>query len=185
MAAADTQQDAQRPERGYHEEPTREALEIIPTGLFLLTAAHDGQDNWQFVQRGLGITAGPPTIVLVVLSPSNKTTELVEASGEFGLSVCSPDQADLVVRSRGLTGHKVEDKFAAVGLERIPSTHIGAPLIANAFATMECVVQHRYPAGDRIMYVGEVLSLRHDPGTEPLVHYEKKIYRFLQDPAIG
>src|SRR5690348_3729151 len=148
---------------GYHSVETSEALELMPTGLFLLTAAHDGQDNWQFVQRGLGITAGPPTIVLVVLSPSNRTTELVEASGEFGLTICSPAQADLVVKSRGLTGHKVADKFAAVGLERLPATQIKAPLIANAFATMECVVQARYPAGDRIMYVAEVLKLLHDP----------------------
>ena len=65
-----TSLDSHAAPHGYHDENTREALEIIPTGLFLLTAAHDGQDNWQFVQRGLGITAGPPTIVLVVLSRS-------------------------------------------------------------------------------------------------------------------
>src|SRR6266513_2572457 len=76
----------------YRDEDTREALEIIPTGLFLLTAAHEGQDNWQFVQRGLGITAGPPTIVLVALSPSNRTTELLDASGQFGLMICSLEQ---------------------------------------------------------------------------------------------
>jgi flavin reductase (DIM6/NTAB) family NADH-FMN oxidoreductase RutF len=177
MAVADS--------HGYHDVETREALEIIPTGLFLLTAAHEGQDNWQFVQRGLGITAGPPTIILVVLSPSNRTTELVEASGQFGLAICSREQAELVVRSRGLTGHNVTDKFAAVGLERVPATRIRAPLIADAFAVLECEVQARYPAGDRMMYVAEVLAMRHDPAREPLIHYEKKVYRFLQDPAIG
>jgi flavin reductase (DIM6/NTAB) family NADH-FMN oxidoreductase RutF len=185
MTSADHASNQHGDYYGYHDESTREALEIIPTGLFLLTAAHDGQDNWQFVQRGLGITAGPPTIVLVVLSPSNRTTELVEASGEFGLAVCSPRQAELVVKSRGMSGHTVDDKFAAVGLERIPATRIKAPLIAGAFATMECRVQASYPAGDRMMYVGEVLALHHDPTTEPLVHYVRKIYRFLQDPPIG
>ena len=183
MTSADT--EGQVHGQGYHDVDTREALEIIPTGLFLLTAAHEEQDNWQFVQRGLGITAGPPTIVLAVLSPRNFTTELVEASGEFGLAICSPQQAELVVRSRGLTGHKIEDKFAAVGLERVPATRIKAPLIAHAFATLECEVRARYPAGDRTMFVAEVLALHHDPTTEPLVHYEKKIYRFLQDPPIG
>ncbi len=170
---------------GYHTVPTREALELMPTGLFLLTAAHDGQDNWQFVQRGLGITAGPPTIVLVVLSPSNRTTELVEASGEFGLAVCSPRQASLVIPSRGVSGHTVDDKFAAVGIERIPATRIKAPLIAGAFANLECVVRAKHPAGDRIMYVAEVLAMHHDPTTEPVAHYVRKIYRFLQDPPIG
>ena len=57
--------------------------------------------------------------------------------------------------------------------------------VAGAFAVMECEVQARYPAGDRMMYVAEVLAMGHDPSTEPLIHYEKKVYRFLQDPAIG
>ena len=67
----------------------------------------------------------------------------------------------------------------------MPATRIKAPLIADAFATLECEVRARYPAGDRMMYVAEVLALHHDPTTEPLIHYSKKIYRFLQDAAIG
>lgn len=169
----------------YHDVETREALEIMPTGLFLLTAAHDGQDNWQFVQRGLGITAGPPTIVLVVLSPANRTTELVEATGEFGLAICSPRQAPMVDRSRGMSGHQVADKFAAIGLVRVPATRIRAPLIADSFANLECVVRDRVPAGDRVMYVAEVVALHHDPTLEPLVHYQKGVYRFLQDRPVG
>ena len=164
---------------------TREAIHFMPAGLFLLTAAHAGQDNWQFVVRGLGITNGPPTIVLVGLSASNRTTELVEASGQFGLAICSPNQADAVDRSRGLSGHDVDDKFAAIGLVRLPATRIQAPLIAGAFANMECEVRSKFPAGDRTMYVAEVVALHHNPETEPVVHYAGKIYRFLQDAAIG
>jgi flavin reductase (DIM6/NTAB) family NADH-FMN oxidoreductase RutF len=169
----------------YQDIPTREVLDLIPTGLFIVTAAHDGQDNWQFVQRGLGITAGPPTIVLVALSPGNRTTELVEASGQFGFMICSKEQGERVRAISRLSGHDVDDKFAAAGLVRVPATRIAAPLIAGAFATMECQVVARYPAGDRTLYLGEVLAMRHNPATEPTVHYVKKIFRFLQDPAIG
>jgi flavin reductase (DIM6/NTAB) family NADH-FMN oxidoreductase RutF len=169
----------------YQDIPTSEALDLIPTGLFIVTAAHEGQDNWQFVQRGLGITAGPPTIVLVALNPGNRTTELVEASGEFGFMICSKEQGERVRTISRLSGHNVEDKFAEAGLVRLPATQISAPLIADAFATMECRVVAKYPAGDRTLYVGEVLTMGHDPTTEPTVHYVKQIFRFLQDPAIG
>lgn len=169
----------------YQEIPTREALDLIPTGLFIVTAAHDGQDNWQFVQRGLGITAGPPTIVLVALSPGNRTTELVEASGQFGFMICSKEQGERVRTISRLSGHDVDDKFAEAGLVRVPATRIAAPLIADAFATMECEVLAKYPAGDRMLYIGEVLTMWHNPDTEPTIHYVKKIFRFLQDPAIG
>jgi flavin reductase (DIM6/NTAB) family NADH-FMN oxidoreductase RutF len=176
---------AEHAEGVFHSESTKEALELMPTGLFLLTAAHNGEDNWQFVQRGLGITAGPPTIVVVVLSPRNKTTELVDGSGEFGLAVCSPHHADFVDRSRGMSGHKTEDKFADMGIERLPAKRISAPLVAGSFVNMECVVRDKLPIGDRIMYISEVLELYHDPTTEPLIHYERKVYRFLQDEPIG
>jgi flavin reductase ActVB len=169
----------------YREVPTTEALDLIPTGLFIVTAAHEGQDNWQFVQRGLGVTAGPPTIVLVALSPGNRTTELLDASGEFGFMICSLEQGRGVRAVSRMSGHTVEDKFAAAGFVRVPATRIEAPLIAGAFATMECQVRAKYPAGDRVIYVGEVLTMRHNADTEPTVHYVKKIFRFLQDPAVG
>src|SRR5947209_17869841 len=101
----------------FHEIATREVLDLMPSGLFLLTAAHDGADNWQFVQRGLQLDGGPPATIMVVLSQRNRTTELVEASGEFGLAVCSPAHAALVVASRGVTGHTSPDKFAQLGLQ--------------------------------------------------------------------
>jgi len=169
----------------YLEVPTKEALDLIPTGLFIVAAAHGGQDNWQFVQRGLGITAGPPTIVLVALSPTNRTTELVEASGQFGLMICSKEQGQNVRSISRLSGHNVADKFAEAGLVRVPATRIAAPLIAGAFATMECEVRAKHSAGDRMLYLGEVLTMHVDQSTEPTIHYVKKIYRFLQDPAIG
>ena len=176
---------AARESSHFHPVDPREAAEMMPTGLFLMTAAHNGQDNWQFVQRGLPLNPGPPTTLLVVLSHRNRTTELVDASGEFGLAICSPHQAALVVASRGVTGHKVDDKFAQLGLVRLPAKHIKAPLIADSFANMECRVIDKHPIGDRSVYVAEVLAMYHNPSTEPTVHYVKEIYRFLQDPAIG
>ena len=168
-----------------HPIDVKEAIDLMPSGLFLLTAAHDGQDNWQFVQRGLCLDGGPPTTLLVVLSHRNRTTELVEASGEFGLAICSPRHAEMVVASRGVTGHSGGDKFEQFGLTRLPAQHIKAPLIAESFANLECRVVDRHVLGARSIFVAEILAMYHDPTSEPTVHYSKQIYRFLQDPAIG
>src|SRR5437762_3311438 len=158
----------------YHEVDPKEAVELMPSGLFLLTAAYDGQDNWQFVQRGLGIDVGPPTTVLVVLSHRNRTTELVEASGEFGLAICSPRQADVVIASRGVSGHTVDDKFAQMGLIRLQAKHIKAPLIDESFANLECRVVEKLVGPNRTVYVAEVLAMYHKPSMEPTIHYAKK-----------
>jgi flavin reductase (DIM6/NTAB) family NADH-FMN oxidoreductase RutF len=50
---------------------------------------------------------------------------------------------------------------------------------------MECQVVAQYPAGDRKLFIGEVLTMGHNTTTEPTVHYVKKIFRFLQDEPIG
>jgi flavin reductase (DIM6/NTAB) family NADH-FMN oxidoreductase RutF len=166
---------------GYEPLDAPAAIDLMPAGLFVMTAAHGGRDNWQFVVRGIGISAGPPTMVLVGLSPRNLTTELAEASGEFVLAVCSTAQAGAVVASRGLTGHKTEDKFAAVGMQRLPATQVQAPLIADAHACLECRIQSKFPAGDRLMYVAEVVALHHDPRAKPVVHYDHLVYTFFDE----
>ena len=169
----------------YQQEETREAIDVMPAGLFVMTAAHEGRDNWQFVVRALGMTAGPPTIVVVGLSARNFTTQLADASGEFVLVACSTAQASAVVQSRGLTGRETEDKFGVVGFERLPATQVQAPLIAGAHACLECRIQGKFPAGDRQMYVAEVVALHHDPVALPLVHYHGLVYGFVDRQALG
>jgi flavin reductase (DIM6/NTAB) family NADH-FMN oxidoreductase RutF len=163
----------------------QETLNVMPAGLFLVTAAHDGRDNWQFVVRALGMVPGPPALVAVGLNLRNLTSQLADAAGEFVLTVCSEAQAPVVARSRGLTGRETEDKFAVVGLERQPATHVQAPLIADAHACIECRVVSKHPAGNYHLYVAEVLALHHDPERQPLVHYNHLVYRFLHEPPVG
>ena len=162
-----------------------QSLNVMPAGLFLLTAAHGGRDNWQFVVRAIGMVPGPPALVAVGLNLRNLTSQLADASGEFVLTVCSEAHAPVVVKSRGLTGHETEDKFAAVGLERLAATHVQAPLLANAHACLEGRVVSKQPAGNYRLYVAEVLAMHFDPSQQPLVHYDHKVYRFLHEPAIG
>ena len=165
----------------YEDAPTPLTIDLMPAGLFLMTAAHEGRDNWQFVVRGLGMTAGPPTIVTVGLGMTNFTSQLAAASGEFVLVVCSAEQAKVVVASRGMHGHDMPDKFTPVGLERLPAKHVQAPLIANAHACLECRIQGHFPTGDRELYVAEVVALHVNHQLPPVVHYDHRIFAF--DPA--
>jgi len=169
----------------YEPAPTPRTIDLMPAGLFIMTAAHEGRDNWQFVVRGLGITDGPPTIVVVGLSLRNYTTALAEAAGEFVLVVCSARQAAAVAASRGLKGREMEDKFASVGLERLPARKVQAPLIAGAHACLECRIQSRFPAGDRELFVAEVVELHVDAATPPIVHYDHQVFGFDLTAPLG
>lgn len=163
----------------------KDTLNIMPAGLFMVTAAHEGRENWQFVVRALGITSGPPTLVVVGLNLRNLTSQLADAAGEFVLVTCSTNQAEAVDKSRGATGRDVEDKFGPFGLKRLRATHVKAPLIEGAHACLECRTVAKHPAGNYDLYIAEVLALHLDKTAEPLVHYTHQVYRFLHEPPIG
>ena len=163
----------------------KDTLNIMPAGLFMVTAAHEGRENWQFVVRALGITGGPPTLVVVGLNLRNLTSQLADAAGEFVLVTCSTNQAEAVDKSRGATGRDVEDKFGPFGLKRLPATHVQAPLIEGAHACLECRTIAKHPSGNYHLYIAEVLALHLDKTAEPLVHYNHLVYRFLHEPPIG
>lgn len=169
----------------YQETDLAETLNVMPAGLFLVTGAHEGRENWQFVVRALGITVGPPTLVVVGLNLRNLTSQLIDAAGEFVLVACSLAQAPAVDRSRGTTGRDLEDKFTPFGLRRLPAKHVRAPLIADAHACLECRTIAKHPAGNYHLFIAEVLALHLDRSQEPLVHYNHLVYRFLHEPPVG
>ena len=56
-------------------------------------------------------------------------------------------------------------RLAAI-LAGLAGVLLASGLIAGAYATMECQVRARYPAGDRMLYVGEVLTMQLKAETE-------------------
>ncbi len=92
----------------------RQAYRVTPTGLYLISTAHEGKRNVQFAFRALGISDEPP-ILLIGIQENNFSREMIQQSGEFVVNVCSENQLHAVNRSRDLSGRNVEDKFLALG----------------------------------------------------------------------
>ena len=97
-----------------------QAYRVTPTGLYLISTAHEGKRNVQFAFRALGISDEPP-LLLIGIQDKNFSREVIQKSGEFVVNVCSENQLHAVDKSRTLSGRNVEDKFFALGLETIPA----------------------------------------------------------------
>ena len=113
-----------------------QAYRVTPTGLYLISTAHQGKRNVQFAFRALGISDEPPLLVIGI-QDKNFSREMIQKSGEFVINVCSEKQLFAVDKSRELTGRTVEDKFTALGLETLPATAVQAPLVAGCHANVE------------------------------------------------
>jgi flavin reductase (DIM6/NTAB) family NADH-FMN oxidoreductase RutF len=102
------------------------AYRVTPTGLYLISTAHEEKRNVQFAFRALGIS-DDPALILVGIQANNFSRGLIQKSREFVVNVCSENPLHSVNRSRDLSGRDVEDKFRALGLAPISASRVKAP----------------------------------------------------------
>ncbi|HEY8418504.1 MAG TPA: flavin reductase family protein [Limnochordales bacterium] len=113
-----------------------------------------------------------PPLVMFTLAKRSGSLAHFEAAVGFGVNALRAGQEELSTRF----ATPVEDRFQGVAYT---TGQTGAPLLADAWARIECRTRHRYDGGDHIIFVGEILSLDFEPA-EPLV-YHRRGYRRVTD----
>jgi len=128
----------------------------------LVTSAAGERTNVMAAAWAMPLDFDPPKVLLVVDSQT-LTRELIEASGEFALSIPCRRIADQVLAAGSLSGRD-GDKFARSGLQPFAASRISAPLIRDCAAWLECRVipeaanQKRYD-----LFIAEVVAAWADP----------------------
>jgi flavin reductase (DIM6/NTAB) family NADH-FMN oxidoreductase RutF len=80
-----------------------------------------------------------PPLVACLVSGRDDSFELLRASGECVLNIPTAELAPQVVACGNSHGRR-RDKFKATGLTPVPASRVGAPLIDECYASLECVV---------------------------------------------
>ncbi len=103
----------------------------------LVTSAFGGRRNVMAAAWSMPVEFTPPRIA-VVIDKATFTRELAMASGAFG--VCIPGAALVdVVYAVGSESGRAVDKFAKHGIEAVPGSVLGVPLIeSGCSAWLEC-----------------------------------------------
>jgi flavin reductase (DIM6/NTAB) family NADH-FMN oxidoreductase RutF len=153
-----------------------QAYRVTPTGLYLISTAHEGKRNVQFAFRALGLSDEPP-LVMIGIQAENFSREIIQKSGEFVVNVCSEKQLPAVDKSRGLTGRTIEDKFVALGLETIPATRVVAPLVVGCHANVECKLERDMELPGLYIFVGRALAAHQDDQLKPVARLAGKNFR--------
>jgi len=105
-------------------------------------------------------------------SRSSLTWSRMRRAGHFAVNVLARQHEPFARRA---TPAGV-DRFA--GLEWTPGAH-GAPLLADALATLECEIAAEHAAGDHWIVLGLVHEARTAPGGEPLVFFSGGFGRLI------
>lgn len=141
----------------------RDALGAWATGVAVATTLDpDGAPVGMTINSLAAVSLEPPLLLWSARHgvPPFAAFEIAE---HFAVHVLAADQQAL------------SDRFAQVGEDRFAGLHWrpgrgGLPLLDGGLACFECRVAHRYPGGDHLILVGEVLGFEQREGAPLLFH---------------
>jgi flavin reductase (DIM6/NTAB) family NADH-FMN oxidoreductase RutF len=99
---------------------------------------------------------------------------MLEASGEFGLSFCSDEQA-LQSHVAGSYSIRDTDKWSLADFPIYPAQKIKAPMIDGALINVECRIVAKHELGHTV-FIAEAIWARYDPEKRPLLYHDGKYW---------
>lgn len=127
----------------------RQVMGRFLTGVAVVATVDDGVAHGMTVNSLTSVSLDPP-LLLVSLTLGARTTGSVRASGRFAVSILSARQEKIAVRF----ARRGEEHFAGLPLE---VGELGLPVVPDALAQLECVVEQEVAAGDHVVVIGRVL----------------------------
>lgn len=137
---------------------------LEPGPVVMVTTAINGRPNIMTMSWHTMIEFEPP-LVGCVISNRNYSFGLLEASKECVINIPTVEIAEKVVGCGNTSGMNV-NKFERFHLTPIPATHVGAPLIEECFANLECRVVDTGMVAKYGLFVVEVIKAWIDPAVK-------------------
>lgn len=138
------------------------------TMVALVTTEVDGQRNVMACEWAMMVTRSPLRFVIAI-GPRKVTHDLIQRSGEFGLSFCSDEQATLS-HVAGSYSLRDTDKWSLADFPTYPAKTIAAPMIDDCLVNVECRLIATQELGDHTLFMGEATWARFDATKEPLLY---------------
>ncbi|HZU06861.1 MAG TPA: flavin reductase family protein [Chloroflexota bacterium] len=155
----------------------RTVLAHLATGVAVVTTATPEGLHGLTVNAFCSVSLTPP-LVLVCIDSLSRSAELIAASGYYGVSILSAQQAFLADRFAGrapLINRRFDDApyFTA---------RTGAPLLRDCLAWLDCRVVANHAAGDHRLFLGMVEAAGEGTASAALVYYNRRYYRLSVHP---
>ena len=150
------------------------ALGRIPSGLYVLTAAHEDRRSGMLASWVQQVCFEPP-MVSVAVAKGRPIMPLISESRRFGLCQIG-DKDKMMLRKFAGGVEPNEDPF--LGLELVPQPAGAAPLVANVVAWLACELTcHMDVEGDHDLFVGTVRDGNYTSGN-PTVHLRTDGFKY-------
>jgi len=137
---------------------------LEPGPVVLLTTARAGRANIMTLSWHTMMEFEPPLIGCVV-SNRNYSFGLLKSGKECVINIPTAEIADKVVACGNTSGANI-DKFKKFGLTPRPARRVGAPLIEECYANLECRVADTSMVSKYCLFILEVVQAWIDPAVK-------------------
>ena len=145
--------------------PLSKVYSLLESGpVVLLSTAFKGRNNIMTMSWHTMIDFNPPLVGCVV-SNRNYSFGLLQAANACVINIPAVEIAEKVVGCGNTSGANL-DKFAVFGLTPEPAALVGAPLIKECFANLECRVADTGMVAKYCLFVLEVVKAWIDPAVK-------------------
>lgn len=146
-----------------------EVMSLISHGVYVIGVS-DSKRNNLMTAAWLSQVSSKPPMLSVAVSKKHYTTELLEDSKTFSVSVLTEDQRDTAMRCGSVSGRE-KDKLAC---ETVEYSEEGLPVIKKSAGYMICEIKSILEAGDHYMFVAEVIDGR--SYSDNVMLYKKSVF---------
>lgn len=137
---------------------------LEPGPVVMVTTARSGRPNIMTMSWHTMIEFEPP-LVGCVISNRNYSFGLLEATNECVINIPTVEIAEKVVGCGNTSGADI-DKFERFCLTPKPAARVGAPLIEECYANLECRVADTSMVDKYGLFVVEVIKAWIDPAVK-------------------
>ncbi len=152
----------------FDQEVFRDVIGHFPSGVTIVTA-RDGVSDYGVTVSAVASLSMEPPMLLACLNQISRTKAVIERTGSFAVNVLTEQQEELAARF----ATNADDKFD--GLDLRYGT-LGAPLLPDALAHVECRVVDTAVGGTHTVFLAEVERAERFEGA-PLAHFRGRYVR--------
>jgi len=138
---------------------------IVPRPIgWIGTRREDGSNNLAPFSFFNLVSTNPPVVLFSAGSHRNRpkdSAELARSSGEFTVNIVSEEVVEAMSTTSGAYTAE-DDEFVIAGLTPVTGTIVGAPMVAESPANLECLVNQVIEVGEggRIrLVIGDVVAV--------------------------
>ncbi|MDR5780813.1 flavin reductase [Caballeronia sp. LZ065] len=153
----------------------RQGMRQLAAAVTVITAAHEGARNGLTATAAMSVCAEPPRLAIAV-NKSASALPFILGAGAFAVNVLRYDQDAIASRfASSKTRGEARFEHGAWGV-----LDTGAPVLHDAAASFDCVIESAVEIGTHLLLIGDVRALRVNPGDHPLLFLDGEWASLIQ-----